>query len=868
MESSFLFAFFTAFISLSIFESSKASDSLYPNQSIRHPHTIVSAGGTFSLGFFSPGKTENYYLGIWYTRIPMNKFVWVGNRDYPFHNSATLSISTDGNIMITDGKMSYKVTNISVSGNAFAKLLDSGNLILKGQVQKAGIYWQSFDYPTDTLLPGMNLGDDFRFNPEHFWTLVSWSSIGDPTPGNFSLVADFSGLRSCNLIIKQGNETYWKSPIQGLTYSGQERNSTMTMEQQDHYTGYVSNGFWFSEVIPKNERHRISTFNLSQNITSGKGYVTFSANTKATSRIVLDVSGQLKQQIWSEHDRQWNSLVSSKCGFHSCGPFSFCDESAHTPCTCLKGFRPYSPYAWKEGDTYQGCVRKASLQCNDSRVLEKDGFYHMRNFILPSNQVKLHVNNTEDCRSASLGNCSWIAYALDYDQGCLVWENELFDLKIPLDGDTNGRDFYLKLAASELSTKDTSSRNKIKRNARNKRQLWTIVILGTSLATLTLCLFIHLARTKLMRKGGDLLQFNLEMTIKDDNKECSEENSLRNFSYKEVKLPLFSFRSVAAATQNFSAANKLGEGGFGPVYKGKLLRGGEVAVKRLSRRSGQGWEELKNEALLIAKLQHKNLVRLLGCCIERDEKILIYEYMPNKSLDFFLFDPAKRTMLDWETRVRIIEGVAQGLLYLHQYSRLRIIHRDLKASNILLDKDMNPKISDFGMARIFGGNELEANTKRIVGTYGYMSPEYALEGLFSIKSDVFSFGVLLLEIVSGRKNTGLYQAAALNLLRYTWQLWTSESGLNSMDPALDNDPSTSTPVLLRYVQIALLCVQESATDRPTMSDVVSMLNNESAFLPSPKPPAFSNVRSAMESRSPMRIPETVNNVTITVLEAR
>ncbi|KAF2285915.1 hypothetical protein GH714_008933 [Hevea brasiliensis] len=641
--------------------------------------------------------------------------------------------------------MSYKVTNISVSGNAFARLLDSGNLILKGQVQEAGIYWQSFDYPTDTLLPGMNLGDDFRFNPEHVWTLVSWSSKEDPTPGNFSLVANFSGSGPCNLIIKQGNKIYGKSPIRGLAYSGKERNSTMAMEQQDHYTG-------------------------------------------------------------------------------------FCNESAHTPCTCLKGFRPSSPYAWKEGDTYQRCVRKASLQCSDSRVLEKDGFYHMRNFILPSNPVKLHVNNTEDCRSASVGNCSWIAYAWDYEQECLVWENELFDLKIPLDGDTNGRDFYLKLAASELSTKDTSSRKKIKRNARNKRQLWTIVILGTSLATLTLCLFIHLARTKLMRKGGDLLQFNLEMTIKDDNTECSEENSLRNFSYKEVKLPLFSFRSVAAATQNFSAANKLGEGGFGPVYKGKLLRGGEVAVKRLSRRSGQGWEELKNEALLIAKLQHKNLVRLLGCCIERDEKILIYEYMPNKSLDFFLFDPAKRTMLDWETRVRIIEGVAQGLLYLHQYSRLRIIHRDLKASNILLDKDMNPKISDFGMARIFGGNELEANTKRIVGTYGYMSPEYALEGLFSIKSDVFSFGVLLLEIVSGRKNTGLYQAAALNLLRYTWQLWTSESGLNLMDPALDNDPSTSTPVLLRYVQIALLCVQESATDRPTMSDVVSMLSSESAFL--------------------------------------
>ncbi|XP_057796867.1 G-type lectin S-receptor-like serine/threonine-protein kinase RKS1 isoform X2 [Salvia miltiorrhiza] len=183
------------------------------------------------------------------------------------------------------------------------------------------------------------------------------------------------------------------------------------------------------------------------------------------------------------------------------------------------------------------------------------------------------------------------------------------------------------------------------------------------------------------------------------------------------ELPIFSFSSIVASTNNFSMENKLGEGGFGPVYKGELLNGLFVAVKRLSKRSGQGLEEFKNETEVIAKLQHRNLVGILGCCIENDEMILVYEYMPNKSLDFFIFEPTSGVMLEWAKRVQIIEGIAQGILYLHHYSRLRIVHRDLKASNILLDAEMNPKISDFGMARIFGGNDLQANTERIVGTY-------------------------------------------------------------------------------------------------------------------------------------------------------
>ncbi|XP_052297947.1 cysteine-rich receptor-like protein kinase 44 isoform X10 [Citrus sinensis] len=304
------------------------------------------------------------------------------------------------------------------------------------------------------------------------------------------------------------------------------------------------------------------------------------------------------------------------------------------------------------------------------------------------------------------------------------------------------------------------------------------------------------------------------------------------------EFPLFPLHLAVEATQHFSDENKLGEGGFGPVYKGKLADGKEIAVKRLSRTSGQGLQEFKNEVTLIAKLQHKNLVRLLGCCLEENESLLIYEYMPNKSLDVFLFDSMRSVQLDWKRRISIINGIARGLLYLHEDSRLKIIHRDLKASNVLLDHEMNPKISDFGMARIFGGNQSEANTNRIVGTYGYMAPEYAMEGLFSVKSDVFSFGVLLLEIISGKKNSGFYLSElGQSLLSYTWKLWCEGEALELMDPVLKQ--SSVAAELLKFIHIGLLCVQEDSADRPTMSSMVVMLASDTVTLPQPTEPAFS-----------------------------
>ncbi|KAL0399323.1 UNVERIFIED_CONTAM: G-type lectin S-receptor-like serine/threonine-protein kinase [Sesamum radiatum] len=307
-------------------------------------------------------------------------------------------------------------------------------------------------------------------------------------------------------------------------------------------------------------------------------------------------------------------------------------------------------------------------------------------------------------------------------------------------------------------------------------------------------------------------------------------------SHKEdLELPTFDLWTVTKATNSFSISNKLGEGGFGPVYRGMLEDGREIAVKRMSRTSTQGLDEFKNEVIFIAKLQHRNLVKLLGCCIQGEEKMLIYEYMPNGSLDLILFDKRKSKQLDWPNRSHIINGIARGLLYLHQDSRLRIIHRDLKASNILLDTDMNPKISDFGTARSFAGNETEANTMRVVGTYGYMSPEYAVDGLFSVKSDVYSFGVLVLEIVSGQKNRGFHHKDHHhNLLGHAWILHKESRSLELVDPNLVDSFYSEAA---RLIHVALLCVQQSPEDRPSMSSVVLMLGSEGA-LPPPKQPGF------------------------------
>ncbi|CAN6219106.1 unnamed protein product [Urochloa humidicola] len=308
--------------------------------------------------------------------------------------------------------------------------------------------------------------------------------------------------------------------------------------------------------------------------------------------------------------------------------------------------------------------------------------------------------------------------------------------------------------------------------------------------------------------------------------------------FESIKSTLLSLSSLQVATNNFDESNKLGEGGFGSVYKGDLS-GQEVAVKRLSKGSGQGLEELRNELVLVAKLHHKNLVRLEGFCLEEGERLLVYEYMPNKSLDTVLFDPEEKRRLDWRKRFNIIEGVARGLQYLHEDSQKKIIHRDMKVSNVLLDADMNPKIGDFGLARLFGQDQTRDVTNRIVGTFGYMSPEYVMRGQYSTKSDVFSFGILVIEIITGQRNTGHYfHEQNEDIISIVWRHWSEGTIVEMIDDSLGRNYSEIE--VLKCVNIALLCLQQNPVDRPTMSDVMVMLNGDatSSLPPAARPTFF------------------------------
>nr|CAB3499123.1 unnamed protein product [Digitaria exilis] len=739
------------------------TDTVTPATPLVGNRTLVSAGrGKFVLGFFSPDPDdpERTYLGIWFNNIPSRTVVWVANRGSPLLGSASdaaLHILANGSLAIVDTTTNDAMvvwstppppattTTTSTSSNVTAQLMDNGNLVLL--VPGAGVVWQSFDYPTDTLLPGMKLGIDYHTGLDRHMT--SWLSTGDPSPGEYTFRLDPRGSPEL-FLYRWSSRIYGSGPWNGYQFTG----------------------------VPNLKSSSLLSFRFVSDPGS-EAYYTYDLDSDTVlTRFVLNASGQIQRLMWIDMTQSWSLFWSyplDECdGYRACGPYGVCSVERSPICGCAPGFDPRFPAEWALRDGSGGCRRRTELNCTGG-----DGFAALANMKLPesANATVDMSLGLDECRQACLKNCACRAYASANVSspggiGCFMWTGDLLDMR--QFGSNGGQNLFIRLAASDLPLGSSAEAH-----SRTARLVEIIVPSAVGLLLLLVGLYICVMKQVKKRRKEAVplpLRRNAQSTpfgrrnqiaASSDAQDDSLHNGQQGNNSKDCDLPSFDVEKIQAATDNFSIHNKIGQGGFGPVYM---------------------------------------------------------------------------SMLCWEKRFNIINGIARGILYLHQDSVLRIIHRDLKASNILLDKDMNPKISDFGVARIFGTDQTAGYTKKVVGTYGYMSPEYAMDGVFSTKSDVFSFGVLVLEIVSGKKNRGFYHTELdLNLLRYAWRLWKDGESLEFMDQSIA-DTSNAAEVL-KCIQIGLLCVQEQPKRRPPMSAVTTMLASEYPTLPEPCEPAFSTGRS-------------------------
>nr|XP_011461960.1 PREDICTED: putative G-type lectin S-receptor-like serine/threonine-protein kinase At1g61610 [Fragaria vesca subsp. vesca] len=567
-------------------------DKIVPGQYITGNHTLESSLGTFSLGFFNPENSTKYFLGIRFNTFPNTALVWIANRESPLDSPGLFMLSSDGNLVVLDDTRNpVWSTNASISASAMnhttGLLADSGNLVLSfGE----DTFWQSFDHPSDTMLPGIKISLNKTSGQRR--RLTSWAALDDPQPGRFTFGIDPKGQVQC--FIWNKTTRYWRSSM----FVGKD---TRTVFQNTSGTAFF----------------------LSYNFDVDDVYLSYSVSDSSIKlRVWLSPSGQFNLLLWQDTGKKWLDLGTSpgdNCDFYArCGPNSSCRRGEYltsSPCKCLTGFKAKFPNQSAVGDWSGGCVRENVLTCGSGI---KGNFSKLEMVNLPDYSVLLNNRSMSECESECRQNCSCTAYAYvngtDGSTGtCLAWFGELLDLVENYNIDAH--DVYIRVHGSELG-KTGLSANSLKRTL-------VIAIVSAAFGFLTITFGYFLWKKKFGRISR--VSGNTSKVTAGGGK-------------NDTELPLFSLRSILAATNNFSEGNKLGEGGFGPVYKGILPENQEaVAIKRLSKKSGQGHHEFMNELKLIANLQHTNLARLLGCCMEEDELILIYEYMPNRSLDKFLF---------------------------------------------------------------------------------------------------------------------------------------------------------------------------------------------------------------------------------------
>ncbi|CAJ1936282.1 unnamed protein product [Sphenostylis stenocarpa] len=703
------------------FSFCSCSDTIFGDKGIRDGELLVSKSQTFALGFFTPGKSNFRYVGIWYNNVQEQTVAWVANRNTPMNDtSGVLSINPDGNLVLQHKYSTVPVwsTNISTtqlnSTEVMAKLTDIGNLVLILNNTKT-VVWQSFDHPTDTLLPDLRVGFDRRTNQS--WFLQSWKTDDDPGTGSYTLKISSSGQPQ--MVFYNKNLPFWR----GGSWNGELFMGVPDMKR-DMYTFNVS--------FIEDDNHVLLSYNM--------------VDKSLISRVVVQPSGFFQVFTWDNQNSQWNrywSEPTNQCdNYGTCGSNGNCDplNFEEFRCTCLPGFEPKYPDDWyKNRDGSGGCVRKhrASI-CGDG-----EGFVKLEGLKLPDTSEATAIKgwSLDECQGDCLRNCSCTAYAVldvrNGGSGCLAWHGNLVDIQKLSD---QGQDLFVRVDAVELA-----NYNKKTKGVLGKKRMVAILIASALTSVILFSCVYYLWK----RKSKDKLMQHLKFSPGDDND--IQSNTHPN-------LPFFSLKVIMEATRNFGDENKLGQGGFGSVYKGCLVNGQEIAVKRLSEHSGQGTEEFKTEVTLLVKLQHRNLVRLLGCCFEKEERIAGKQ--------------------DFSTT---------------------------PAPKLCTEQFIDP------LTKPTGTNQRKFYTP-------------------------------------------------------VWILWTEGKALELVDSTLRQ--SYPPALVLRCIQIGLLCVQENAMNRPSLSEVVFMLGNETPLSPPQKPAFLFNRDKDLPESSTSGGGSSINEVTATTISAR
>ncbi|CAI0427341.1 unnamed protein product [Linum tenue] len=760
---------------------------------------FISPDKTFTCGFYGLGGENAYWFSIWFTNSNDRAVVWTANRDRPVNaKGSKLSFRSNGALVLTDvdGFLVWE-TNTSSTDASLAELLDTGNLVVKNPGGK--ILWQSFDSPTDTLLPTQF----FKKSS----TLVSKSGPGNFGSGYFSLLFDNDNVLRLIYDGPEVSSIYWPNPDYNVYQNGRNNYNSSRIAVLDEMGEFVSTDRF---------QFRASDFGVG-----------------VKRRLTLDYDGNLRLYSLNNNLRggnwviTWQAMV-KLCNVHGiCGRNGICLYTPAPKCSCPPGYQVKDVQNWSQGCqpkfNINTCLRPNQVKFVEVPHVDFWGFD--LNFSEPASMESCRKLCLDDCR------CAGFSYRLDGEGRCYT-KGTLFNgfqstefpgsiyLKLP-------QSFVVENEAHILNPMDTICENDGSRimigspsmyEIDKKKVRWVYLYSFASA--------IGAIEVLLIAIGWWFLSSMLGIPASAEMGYRAIASQFRRFSYSELKKATKSFRQ------------EIGRGGSGTVYKGVLVDERVVAVKRLEE-SYQGQDVFWAEVTTIGKINHMNLVRMWGFCSENRHRMLVYEYLRHQSLDKHLFSKGTTTrFLEWQVRFKIALGTAKGLAYLHHECLEWVIHCDVKPENILLDDDFEPKIADFGLAKLSQRGSNSSEFTKIRGTKGYMAPEWASNLPITAKVDVYSYGVVILELVKGIRLSNLVaedvgeeeveEEEEAELARFVRigkkkiqggeKPWIDD---DMVDPKLVGNFNKRQ--VERVVEIGLSCVEEDRNKRPTMDSVVQSL---------------------------------------------